>query len=97
MNPLDSSSYANIDDVITQNIALDIAVDMEKRLVNGNVVLKMKALKPTKQVILDTNALEIQSVELLKGDKSQVLKSNVSAPFPAMGQMLDITLPEEAK
>ena len=48
LNPLDSSSYANIDDVITQNIALDIAVDMEKKLVSGNVVLKMKALKPTK-------------------------------------------------
>ena len=47
LNPLDSSSYANVDEVITENIALDISVDMEKKLVSGNVILKMKALKNT--------------------------------------------------
>ena len=97
MNPLDQSSYANVDEVATQNIALDIAVDMENRLVSGNVLLKMKALKPTKQVILDTKALEIQNVELVKGDKTEVLKNNISAPYPDMGQMLEIQLPEEVK
>jgi hypothetical protein len=45
----------------------------------------MKALKNTQQVILDTQALEIQSVELVNGEKSEVLKTNISAPFPAMG------------
>jgi len=54
LNPLDSSSYANVDEVMTQNIALDIAVDMEKKIISGNVILKMKALKNTNKIILDS-------------------------------------------
>ena len=38
-SPLDSASYANIDEVITQNLALNIAVDVSKKEISGDVQL----------------------------------------------------------
>jgi len=52
-NILDASSYANVDEVLTSNIALDLSVDMTNQLVSGTVIHKMKALKPVNTVILD--------------------------------------------
>ena len=43
---LDPTSHANLDEIITQHISLDLQPDFEEqRLVQSSVTLKMKALK----------------------------------------------------
>ena len=40
-SPRDESSYANIDEVETQHLSLDLMVDFERRMLSGSVTLKM--------------------------------------------------------
>ncbi len=62
--PADAFSFANVNDVTTRHLALDLAVDFESRRLAGTATLTIENFTGTKQLILDTYGLDIQAVTL---------------------------------
>ncbi|HEX6083012.1 MAG TPA: M1 family aminopeptidase/hydrolase [Thermoanaerobaculia bacterium] len=62
--PRDAFSSANVRDVTTRHLALDLSVDFEARLLSGTATLTLENLTGATQLILDTYRLDIQSVTL---------------------------------
>ena len=63
-NSIDSSSYANIDEVFTEHIALDFEVDFVSKTFNGNVVLSMLTVTDeVSSVFLDSAGLDVHKVD----------------------------------
>ena len=63
-NSKDVSTYANIDEVVTEHIKLDFAVDFDAKVFDGDVVLLMRTVKGgVRSVFLDSVGMEISRVE----------------------------------
>ena len=66
---IDNSTYANLRDVQTKHIHLNLTLDFNKKLVYGNATLSMKVLNESfSEVILDSSFLDIHNV-LLQTEK----------------------------
>lgn len=63
---VDPCSLANIHEVVTQSVQLDLALDFESSTLSGSVSLVLKPVVPeVTKVVLDTRDLEIKTVTLL--------------------------------
>jgi leukotriene-A4 hydrolase len=62
--PADAFSFANSAAVTTRHLALDLEVDFESRRLSGTATLTIENLTGTRQLILDSYGLKIQSVIL---------------------------------
>lgn len=63
-NSLDSSTYANIEEVITEHINLDFTVDFDASTFDGNVILTMKTVSDNvSSVFLDAVGMDIHSID----------------------------------
>jgi aminopeptidase N len=63
-NSRDSSSYANIDEVITEHISLNFAVDFDTKTFDGHVTLNMKTIADqVESVFLDSAGLDVHEVQ----------------------------------
>ena len=71
-------SYANPEKMLLKNIALDLIIDFDKKVLKGTATLTVKRLQGT-QLWLDTNMLKIKSIT---GD----LKSWEKKPDPEISQ-----------
>ena len=59
----DPSSYANINDVQTTHLHLDLTVDFTKKVLSGSVTLDLVAVvSDVSNVILDTRYVDVRSV-----------------------------------
>ena len=59
---IDKFSYANYDEVRVSKLALDLAVDFDAKILEGEAVLFLEYVDPeARQLILDTDDLEILS------------------------------------
>src|SRR5258708_5201589 len=59
-----ANSYANVEQVRTRHIALDLSVDFKKSQISGTAALELERVDPAaKQVVLDTQDLDIRKVE----------------------------------
>jgi leukotriene-A4 hydrolase len=98
-NSIDSSSYANIDEVITEHIALDFEVDFNRKTFNGNVVLSMLTVADdVSSVFLDSAGLDVHIVELLLPRKETFegwspLNFTVTTPNKFLGNAIEVQLP----
>src|SRR4051794_331185 len=64
----DYHSYANTDAFRTEHVALDLAVDFDKRVLAGTVELSLQRLSATAtDLVLDTRDLDIAHVEAAAG------------------------------
>jgi len=92
--PLDQHSFANIDEVFTHKLSLDLTVDFEKQQLQGFAEHELTRKNPNvNQLILDSRALVIEKV--LQADrKGQWLSAafKLGAVDPVKGQALTITL-----
>ncbi|HUR79961.1 MAG TPA: M1 family aminopeptidase/hydrolase [Thermoanaerobaculia bacterium] len=60
----DAFSFANVNDVTTRHLALDLTVDFESHRLAGKATLTIENLTGTKQLILDSYGLDVQAVTL---------------------------------
>jgi leukotriene-A4 hydrolase len=62
--PADAFSFANPSEVTTRHVALDLEVDFAARRLAGTATLTLENLTGTRQLVLDTYGLTIESVTL---------------------------------
>jgi aminopeptidase N len=93
-----ATSYANVQQVRTTHVALDLAVDFKKSALSGTATLELERVDPAaKEVVLDTQDLDIRKVETSADGEVWI-----SAPFKlgasdeVLGAPLSIALPAEA-
>ncbi|OMJ13751.1 Leukotriene A-4 hydrolase-like protein [Smittium culicis] len=94
MSSIDPNSLSNLQDVTTKSIHLDLAVDFDKKLLHGHVVLSVEALSSNlSQVVLDTNGLSIFSAyEINNGSESSKLEFSLAEKDELYGSALTINL-----
>ncbi|ORX89777.1 hypothetical protein K493DRAFT_232463 [Basidiobolus meristosporus CBS 931.73] len=92
----DPNTLANIDQVVTEHLALDLKVDFSKQRLVGNVLVTLKTLVDNvNEVILDTNHLVINGV--YEGENPEkALKYTLSEQDPKFGRALHISLASPA-
>ncbi len=91
----DESSYAEPDKAVIKDLALDLAVDFDKKQIGGTATytLDWKDQKAT-QLVLDTRALSIEKVEGEAGGQWAPLKYALAAADKIYGSKLTIETPQ---
>ncbi|KAI9228571.1 MAG: peptidase family M1-domain-containing protein [Piptocephalis tieghemiana] len=86
---VDPATYANVDEVQTRHLHLDLKVDFAQKALSGSVRLQLQALKtPVRQVTLDTRALLVDRVEV----QGKECPFKLHEPSKAFGSALNIPL-----
>ncbi|MEO5629698.1 MAG: M1 family aminopeptidase/hydrolase, partial [Thermomonas sp.] len=92
----DEHSYAEPDKVRTTNLALDLAVDFDKKTISGTATYTLDWLdKNATQLLLDTRDISIQKAEGLDAEGQwSALKFELAGKDPILGNKLTIQAPE---
>ncbi len=92
----DEHSYAEPTKVVVKDIALDLTVDFDKKIISGSANLSLSWLKPSyKQLVLDTRDLTIEKIEGTTGRMAwQPLKYSMAARDDIFGSKLTIEMPK---
>jgi aminopeptidase N len=93
----DYYSFAETDRVRTTHLALDLAVDFERRRLEGSATLQLERLDPTlTQVVLDTRDLSILDahVSLPGADTQWRAHFHLGERHPLLGRPLVVEFPE---
>ena len=85
----DPTSFSNFDEIVIEHIDLDLKVDFASKKLSGSALLRLKARKSTRQLVLDSRALAITKVVTDK----DVLKYEIK-DGGALGEKLIIGIPE---
>ncbi|GAB4532001.1 MAG: M1 family metallopeptidase [Amphiplicatus sp.] len=94
----DPFTYANYDAVQVTHLELDLDVLFDEQALDGTAILALKRLDPDADtLVLDTNDLEIKSVEAESGGAWSHVNFILGADDPALGSRLEIELPERAE
>jgi aminopeptidase N len=93
----DPFSYANSDEVRVTDLALDVDVRFETKTIDGAAILTFERVKPEAgALVLDTNDLDIRSVEAGDGASWAPTTFALGADDRNLGSKLEITLPAGA-
>ena len=92
----DEHSYAEPTKVVVKDIALDLTVDFDKKIISGSANLSLSWLEPAyKQLVLDTRDLTIEKIEGTTGRMAwQPLKYSMAARDDIFGSKLTIEMPK---
>lgn len=92
----DEHSYAEPTQVVVKDIALDLTVDFDKKILNGSANLSLNWLNPKhKQLVLDTRDLAIEKIEGATGRMAwQNLKYSLAPRDDIFGSKLTIAMPQ---
>lgn len=92
----DEHSYAEPTQVVVKDIALDLTVDFDKKVIGGTANLALNWLKPKhKQLVLDTRDLNIEKIEGTTGRMAwQPLKYSLAPRDDIFGSKLTIETPQ---
>lgn len=92
----DSHSYANVDDVTSSHLHLDLTVDFTRKTLSGYAEYDIIRLGSNNGLfILDTRDITIKRVEVLEGDW-QATAFSLAAADETLGSKLTIILPVKA-
>jgi hypothetical protein len=92
VSAVDPNSFANLDQVQTQHVHLDLNVNFEKRELAGKAHIQLAVVaNDVTKVILDTRALLVDNVEL--HNHSGSLEYSLKDAHPIYGSALYLTLP----
>ena len=93
-----ANTYANVEQVRTRHIALDLTVDFKKSTLSGTATLALERIDPAlKQVVLDTQDLDIHKVETsADGEVWLSAPFKLGASDEVLGAPLSIDLPAGA-
>ncbi|MEQ8180060.1 MAG: M1 family metallopeptidase [Amphiplicatus sp.] len=93
----DKFTYANYDEVQATNVDLDLTVGFDSKTLEGTATLDLKRIKPdAARVILDTNDLEISSVEVQGRGGWAATDFTLGEDDEILGSKLEIALPKGA-
>jgi leukotriene-A4 hydrolase len=97
-NSKDTSTYSNIDEVITEHVNLDWTVDFDNKLFDGSTILTMRAVAANvTSVFLDSRGQDIKQVDYQVVHEGCSIWTNVnfevSTPNPNIGDALEVHLP----
>ncbi|RKP04596.1 hypothetical protein THASP1DRAFT_20963, partial [Thamnocephalis sphaerospora] len=96
ISPVDPNSFANVHEIQTRHVHLELDVDFSRRVLAGQARLSLQAVKEgVAEVVLDTNALQVKDVKLAQGTES--LKYELGAKDVRFGSPLRVTLPHSCK
>ncbi len=92
----DEHSYAEPTQVVVKDIALDLTVDFDKKILRGSANLSLNWLNPKHgQLVLDTRDLSIEKIEGTTGRMAwQPLKYSLSPRDDIFGSKLTINMPQ---
>jgi aminopeptidase N len=93
-----ANSYANVEQVRTRHVALDLVVDFRKSELSGTATLELERIDPAlKQLVLDTQDLDIHKVETsADGEVWLSAPFKLGASDEVLGAPLTIELPADA-
>jgi leukotriene-A4 hydrolase len=94
----DYHSYANTRDFRTDHLALDLAVDFTRRVLEGTVELQLQRLSATAtELVLDTRDLDVAQVDTAAGQGAWAPTTfKLDARDPVLGSALHIAMPPAA-
>lgn len=93
----DPHSYANTEDFRTRDIALELAVDFEQRVLRGHATLTLERLNAeASSLVLDTRDLDISVVEAGTGGTFAKTTFALAPRDAALGSALTIAMPKGA-
>ncbi len=93
----DPFTYANYDAVRVTDLALDVTVNFDEKVLDGTATLTIEKLDPAAAtLVLDTNDLDIRAVDAGDGAAWSPAPFTLGSDDPALGSKLEITLPEGA-
>jgi aminopeptidase N len=93
---LDPHSAANLDEVRTVHMSLDLTLDFDHQTLSGSVIHRLQWLDDeARQLILDTAHLDIRKVERWQ-DGWKTARYHLADPDPITGQALIISLPQRS-
>ncbi len=93
----DPFTYANYEAVRVTDLALDIDVLFDEKALDGTATLAFERVDPAAStLVLDTNDLDIRSLEAGDGATWSPTPFTLGADDPDLGSRLEITLPENA-
>lgn len=97
VSPQDAHSYANIHEIRTKHLHLDLDVDFERKTIYGVARHEMTRLKPTDTAVFDINGPEIQKVTL--GQKGFEKETNfiIGNTRKYIGQPLSVKIDKNTK
>lgn len=91
---VDPNSYAQIDKVQVEHLRLNLSVDMDSHILKGSADLSLRWLDPkAKELVLDTRALNIISVQGGDGKSWKALGFKLDAADAMYGSALRINMP----
>jgi leukotriene-A4 hydrolase len=91
---VDPNSYAQIDKVQIEHLRLNLSVDMQSQVLKGYAELNLHWLDPkAKELVLDTRALNITSVQGSDGTLWKNLNFKIDAADALYGSALRISMP----
>lgn len=93
-----ANSYANVQQVRTTHLALDLKVDFARKQLSGTATLDLQRVDPAAtQVVLDTSLLDIQKVETsADGETWLTAQYTLGSEDEVLGAPLTIELPSGA-
>ncbi|KAJ2081609.1 Leucyl aminopeptidase yscIV [Coemansia sp. RSA 988] len=94
MFEIDPNSQSNLEEVTTEHIHLDLAVDFASKKLAGTATYRLRALAPLCEVILDTAHLNVSTARLVGDDCPSVpLEADTSTVHKIYGAALRLRLP----
>ncbi len=92
----DHYSFADIDAMVTEHLALDLTVDFEQRALVGEALLTLRWLEPeTRTVRLDTRDITIEGARVRTPDGAWVTAAyRFGRQHPLLGRELVVDLPD---
>ena len=93
-NVVDHHSYANVKDVFTTHLHLDIKVDFAKQIIAGSVLHNVENQSNAKQMVFDVKDLKIQKVVLNEKDETTF---NIGASDELLGAPLNVDINDDTK
>ncbi|WP_020647865.1 M1 family metallopeptidase [Solimonas variicoloris] len=93
----DPHSYANTQDFRTRDLALDLDVDFERRVLRGSAELTLERVNPKADtLVLDTRDLDVGAVEAGRDGKLAKTTFKLAPRDPVLGSALVIHMPKGA-
>lgn len=94
---VDYHSFANTGAYRVEHVDLDLTVDFERKVLEGEARLQIERLtEKNPPLVLDTRDLEIEAVEAGHGDTLEPVKFAMGETAPHLGTPLEIELPKNA-
>lgn len=94
---VDYHTFANTDDYLVKHLDLDLDVDFERKVLEGEASLQLRRLTDKNPpLVLDTRDLEIESVRAGHGETLEPVKFSLGKTDQHLGTPLEIKLPKHA-